>query len=55
MGVHDKYVAWIMVEVHFSGLLPEILDLAWGLLKIRQRLDYWKSPLDAYSVIIPAI
>lgn len=40
MGARDKRVAWILVDVNFSGGLPENLDLKWGSLCIRQRIYY---------------
>ena len=44
IGSSDKKIAWILVEMDFSGGLPGDIDLIRGNRKHRQRIDYWGIP-----------
>ena len=44
MDVRDKRMAWILVELQYSSGLPGNIYLEWGLIHLRQRLDYWGIP-----------
>jgi len=43
-GTQDKQVAWILVELQYFKGLPENIEIAWDLIWLRQRLDYWGIP-----------
>lgn len=44
VGLFDKRVAWVLVEVFFVGGLPTNIDLEWIGIIYRWSLDYWKIP-----------
>ena len=44
MGANDKRIAWILVELEFSGGLPGDIDLVWGNRRHKQRIDFWGIP-----------
>lgn len=44
IGVADKRIAWLLVEVEFVGGLPGDVDLLWGNRRHRQRIDFWGIP-----------